>query len=380
MKTIYWQAHNLPRLILLGFCLFILAGLVLVEQIKEIKPQAYYQEKLAATVLTQKSFAAIKKIRTANGFPITKSLDPQGFGLIGKQFSSITSDASQLENKVSTINPNISAVFVHWLKELDLRPGDIVAVNMTGSFPALDIAMLSAITILELKPLLVFSAASSQFGANIPYFSWTDMYYALSKQKIFTYPVLGISIGGKHDRGYGMPDNGVAVLKKTIAQYNYPLIDSVDTIDAVNKRMDIYHQYSEGQLIAAFINVGGNMASIGLKQINKNDPVPRTGKIHSIDTGVVDKLPINLVNTDSVAVRFLKEGIPVINVHNISKHLIAQYHFPKNPQAPIEMGTGEVFYNLEYMTWLAILVLLVDIAAFIIITIYSKKYVIRYKQ
>lgn len=382
MKTIYWKPHNLPKAILVGFCLFIITGLLFVEHFKRLTYQPYYKEKLAATKLTAKAFKAIRDARLNQSISILKSLDPQLSGLIGRQITAITSDSSQLSAKQTTINPNTAALFIDWLKAAKLKKGDFVAVNMTGSFPALDIAMLSAIKTLELKPVITYSAAASQFGANIPYFSWLDMYHILSTEKLFTYPVRGVSLGGRRDKAYEMSPYGVKVLKETIRRYHYPFIDSQGTIDGIDKRMAIYDVKDDPtNQIAAFINVGGNMASIGLKKVDPNRRMfSSTGGRHSIVTGIVDKMPIYLANTDSVAVRYLKRGVPVINVHNITAVLVDKYKYPYKPIHPVPIGTGSMFYEKEYNTWLAMLVLGVDITVFILIALLSRKYMLRYKS
>ena len=96
-------------------------------------------------------------------------------GLIGLSMSEITTDSGNLYSKRSSVNPNMAAIFVAWLSELNLKKGDVIALQETGSYPALDIAMLSAIKILELKPLIIFSVGASQFGANRPNFTWLDI-------------------------------------------------------------------------------------------------------------------------------------------------------------------------------------------------------------
>ena len=380
MKKLYWQPHNLPRTIIVCFCLFMLAGLWIVEHYKIIKYQAYFKEKLHAAHWTAKAFRTVRQGRLHRQIAINRSLDPQRSGLIGKEFSLITSDSGDLAVKQSTINPNIAALFIDWLKQLGAKPGDAVAVNMTGSFPALDIAMLAAFKTLSIKPLITFSASASQYGANIPGYSWVDMYHELTRKKLFDFPVLGVSIGGGRDRGYGMDALGVNALTEVIHKYGYNFLDSSGTIDGIDKRMALYVQAADGKPILAFVNVGGNMASIGLKQLGHHTRLSSHKSIRSLKTGVVDKLPIYLINTDSVAVRFLEKGVPVINVHNISRALLGKYKFPPQPTRPVVVGSGQMFYAKEYSTWLAGFMLLLDIGVFAGIAVYSKKYLIRYKQ
>lgn len=378
MKKMYWHAHNLPRIIMVAFCVFVLLGLFLVEHFKQNRPQPYYQQKLQAASYTYTAFSTVKQLRNAAGIAINPATDPQGSGLIGKQLTDITSDSGNLTVKQTTVNPNIAALFVLWLHQAGVQKGDVVAAGMTGSFPALDLAMLNAIRAIGAKPLLVLSAAASQYGANIPGFSIGDIYHGLLTKNVMPYPVLGMSLGGKEDRAYGMSKKGQQILLDTIKKYHYPFLDSKGTLDGINKRMAIYNKHADGKPIAAYINVGGGMASIGLKRIPGHKQ-PK-GKLHSLKTGVITRLPIELVGTDSVAVRFLKQGVPVVNVHNVGKVLVEQYGFPRAPRVEPFLGEGGLFNHKEYNTWLAIAVLVLDVIVFIIIAVLSKKYVIRYKR
>ena len=378
MKKMYWHPHNLPRIIMVIFCIFVLAGLATVELYKKDQPQPFFKEKFAASSLASNAFMVIQNLRTHKKIPFSNTLDPQGSGLIGEQLTSISTDSGDLRVKQTTINSNIAALFISWFKKLKLKEGDTVAVGMTGSFPALDISMLSAIHALNLNPLLIFSGGASQYGANIPRLSWIDMYGELKSQQIFPYPVLGASIGGKQDRGFHMDPKGIKTIKAAIKKNHIHFIKSKNTLDAIAQRMALYKQASQNNPIRAYINVGGGMASIGMKKA-KDTNSSHEIKPHTLETGVINKLPISLMTRDSVAIRFLKKGIPVVNVHNVGKILTQQYGFPPAPKYAPFIGESSLFRHKEYRTWLAGLFLGLDILVFIIITLISRKYMIRYK-
>ena len=379
MKKIYWQQHNLPRIIMVIFCLFVLVGLGVVEHYKEDKPQPYFKEKYAASALSSKAFHVVKELRKERKIPFSKTLDPQFSGLIGEPMTSITSDSGDLTVKQTTINSNIAALFVAWLKQVGLKSGDVVAIGMTGSFPALDISMLSAIHALQLKPLLIFSGAASQYGANIPKLTWLDMFYTLKDQGVFPYDVLAASIGGKQDRGFHMGKKGVAVLKKDIQKNNAPFLEVKNTRDSINQRMALYKAQAGESPVRAYINVGGGMASIGLKEVGPDENKDEI-KPHSLETGVITKLPIALMNRDSVAIRYLKAGVPVVNVHNVGNVIIHKYGFPVAPAYAPFVGSGSLFHHKEYRTWLTGLCLALSVLLFLGVVMISKKYMIRYKS
>ncbi|MDE4957432.1 poly-gamma-glutamate system protein, partial [Francisella tularensis subsp. holarctica] len=79
-------------------------------------------------------------------------------GLIGLSMTEITTVSGDLYSKRSSVNPNMSSIFVEWLSEINLKEGDTVSVLGYGSLTSLYIAILSAIMTLKIKPLILFSA------------------------------------------------------------------------------------------------------------------------------------------------------------------------------------------------------------------------------
>jgi poly-gamma-glutamate system protein len=380
MKKIYWKAHNLPRYFILSLSAVALLGMTLVEMNKKFVPQKYYKEKIAAAELAHQAFSEIRLMRQRLGIPINLGDDPQQSGLIGKQLTDITTDQGVLVSKQTSVNPNIAAIFVDWLKQFNLKKGDLVAVGATGSFPALDISMLAAIKTLGLKPLIIYSVGASQYGANIPGFTWLDMEERLKQARLFDYEPLAVSLGGSRDVARGMAPEGQAILMSAITRYHFNYLDPQGTIDSINKRLELYKKAAGNQPIKAYINIGGNMASIGLKRApNALNKTPAAfNQPHSLRTGPVRSMPIELVNTDSVAVRFLKEGIPVINIRNIAQKLRDEYNLPRNPKFSPTIGTGAIFAHKIYNRWLASLALSTTLAVLVVMAMVSRKYRIRF--
>ncbi|MBV53769.1 MAG: hypothetical protein CL816_06925 [Coxiellaceae bacterium] len=376
MKKIYWHTHNLPRIYILTLCLFTIVGMVIVEHFKQFVPVEYYHLKIDSAHTARDAFKAAKALREQKNIPINEKNDPQKSGLIGDRFTDITSDSGDLITKQTTVNPNIVAIFINWLEQLNLKAGDTVAVGATGSFPALDISMLAAIKAMKLNPLIIYSGAASQFGANIPKFTILDIQHDLHTRKILNYTPIAASIGGGEDRGTNITEKGRTILQKTIEDYGYPLIEPTGTTDSINQRITLYNEASQDQPIKAYINIGGGMASIGLKQLNEKT-IKETARPPSLPTGVLTSMPIIYANTDSVAVRFLKKGIPVVNVHNIGKKLRDQYKLPVNAQySPI--GWGPLFFHETYNKFLTAVILGIIIIVIVTMAIVSRKYRIRY--
>lgn len=381
MKKTYWHAHNLPRIFIITLCLFSLIGMYVVEHFRTFVPQNDYVEKVAAAELAKQAFDVIKAKRKQLGIPVYSSDDPQQSGLIGYRLTSMTTDQGNLSAKQTSINPNIAAIFVDWLKQLNLKQGDVVAFAATGSFPALNISMLAAIKTLGLKPLMIYSLGSSQYGANILAFNWLRMANELVAKGIFNYEPIGISLGGVHDSAIGISEPIVQAMKADIAKTHIYFIQPKNTEDSIEQRMNLYEQNRNNQPIKAYINMGGGVASIGLKNLKSQDKIIKVSKrlaYHSLPLGVITSLPIALANTDSAATRFLKRGVPVINLHDVGEGLRAQYQLPRLPAFSPVIGWGPIFFHEEYNITLTIFVLLFIVFFLCVLAMLSRKYLIRY--
>ncbi|AFJ44007.1 poly-gamma-glutamate system protein [Francisella orientalis] len=399
MKTMYWHRKFLSRYIILFLSAFMIISLYIVEKNLVVETKGYTQ-KLQAAELTEEAFDLTQRYFMSKGYLCKSMGDVSCTGLIGLSMTEITTDSGDLYAKRSSVNPNMAAIFVQWLSQLNLKEGDTVAVQETGSYPALDIAMLSAIKTLKLKPLIIFSAGASQFGANRPGFTWPDIYKNLVEKGIFDFDVLGITLGGSHDNGYGMTPGAILKLNDAIKRNNFKVInipykDSTNT--SVVKRLEMYKESAGDDSIKAYINVGGNMASIGLKQpkvkveeADKKSKVDKKAtnlasndqvlKIHSFPTGVTAKLPPEYSSVNSVAVNFLKEGIPVVNVRDINSSIIKTYGMAYNPTTVVPPGQGVVFSQKKYNTALAAALLIIDIALIVFMAFISRKYLISFKS
>lgn len=361
MKKMYWKAYNFRPVIMLMMAIISLYCLYLVETHKHLVPQEHYSLKLKAAELSQKAMVAIKQERLRRGIKINKKFDTAQSGLIGWKQSSITSDQGVLRAKKISVDPNLAALIVQWLTDLKLQRGDIVAIGMTGSFPGLDVSTLAAIEVMGLKPLLITSATASNWGANIPSYSWLEMLQVLNKKKIITVKPLASSIGASQDLGKNLEASGLASVLESISKYKVELIREPLISESIEKRLQIFSDASGEEDIKAYINIGGGVASIGKHFAKPNLSKEQKEKIITshLRTGPNIELPVTLANTNSVAIRYLKLGIPVINIKNISKIALDYNLSPWSPSMSI--GIGSLFFHEKYNIGLAILGLFIII-------------------
>ncbi|MCB9654257.1 MAG: poly-gamma-glutamate system protein [Deltaproteobacteria bacterium] len=340
MKKMYWRPRRVSRTALSLISIASVGGYIGVERFSPREQEPYYQEKLAASQLTNDAFKAIRAERLRLGIAINPEADPAQSGMIGALVTPVTTNAGSLIAKQTSVNPNFAAVVVSYLREIGLGEGDLVGIGYSGSFPALNVAVLAAVETLKLRPIIIASASSSQWGANEPNFLWIDMEKLLFDKKIFHHRAIAASVGGIEDKGLGMSKRGQRIIEDRILAQDMRLINPIDFDDSIEQRMRIYRQEAGADPIRAYINVGGGSTSVGRK-IGKKMFTP----------GVNLKTPTASYPIDSVMGRFVREGVPVIHLSYVQK-LAQHYAFPTPPLVMPNVGEGHVFYRNRVNFWL----------------------------
>ncbi|MGB9720976.1 MAG: poly-gamma-glutamate system protein [bacterium] len=323
----------------------------------------YYQEKLESTRLTKVFFEKIKQERLKRGFTIDLINDPNQTGLIGLEHSPITSEPGDLNAKLTTTNPNISAVIIELFKKCHLNDGDIVAISFSGSFPGLNLAVLSAIQTLNLKPIIITSVSSSMWGANIPEFTYLDMENIIYQNGILKFRSVAGSIGGIDDIGRGLSPEGRKMIESAIKRNDIQELKSKDLEEAIEKRLNTYYEIAGDEKIACFINIGGGATALAG---------------YEMPTGILD--PLKYSFHQGLAGRFLRNGVKVININNIN-HLARRYELPIAPIPIPEIGEGKLYYEDRYSVVLStIFLVILSIIIFVVLRIDLDYYIRRHKN
>jgi poly-gamma-glutamate system protein len=340
------------NIVLSVLSLLALLALIAVENGKIDVKQKWYDEKLEAARLAQTAADCLKNYRLENGVFIDAINDPNQTALIGQEYTLVTTDRGYIDAKLSSTNPNFAALIVQFLKEAGVEEKDNVAVALTGSFPGLNVAVMAAIETLKLKPIIITSVGSSNFGANDPYFTWLDMENVLYESNVFRHKSVAASIGGGFDEGRGLSPQGRDLIIQAIERNKIDFIREKHLEKSITRRMEIYEEQSKGQPIKAFINVGGGIASLG-----------NTVNGQLIPPGLNENLPVRNFPVRGVIIEMGKAEIPVIHIMNI-KQLLAKYGLPYSPVPMPEPGEGGIFVHREYnliITAIATLFLIVII-------------------
>ena len=144
-----------PRGTLVGLAVVSLAAFALAERSQTQVHTANYRLKVQAVETMIRAERALYAAREAAGLPIDQANDPSSSGIIGPEFSLITTDRGAHAAKLLAADPNFAAAVLEMLRRAGLRRGDVLAVGVTGSLPGLNLAVYSACRTLELKPIII---------------------------------------------------------------------------------------------------------------------------------------------------------------------------------------------------------------------------------
>lgn len=346
MRKVLWRPTKITWQIHVIIALLALIGISAVEYFRVDKKQPYYKEKITAAKKMRSAMNAVRDYKIKNIGPLSMKYDPQQSGLIGLRDSVITSSKGIYEAKLTTINANWAAVLVYMYDRLNLKKGDLIAVSFSGSFPALNIAVLAAADTLGLKVLGISSLSASNWGANILDFNWLHMEELLYKKKIFTYRSLAYSLGGRNDRASKIQSKYRQLLRRQVSDSGIKLIDIENFRDNLDMRMEIYQTNAGDKSIAAYINVGGGIVSVGSEQAKK-----------MYRPGINKSFRRKVLETDSLMSRFARSGLPLIHLSNV-RRIAERYGLPIAPYRRASIGQGKLYIQSDYDRELAVLVLL----------------------
>lgn len=333
MKRVYWRPNRISKGVLFLLGLAAVTGTLAIEWIPFQSNATHTSQKKTAAELALRGMHVIRDARIERGHEFDPRFDPANSGMIGEAMSAVTSLPSHLEAKQTSVNPNYAAAVVDMLIDAGVQPGDVVAVGCTGSFPAFNTCVCAALESLGVTPLVIHSAASSQFGANCPDMMWLDMETALYSAGLISFRSAAATLGGFGDRARGMSQESQALLREAIARNGISLLEVSTLRESIDTRMRLYNDLAGGGQIAAYINVGGGAASIHGHQGQDE-----------FGAGLSEESSDNQPDIDCVTSRYAAQGVPVIHLGN-ALHLARKYGMPVAPKQMPQVGTGDVYTN-----------------------------------
>lgn len=316
-----------------------------IEASKKVQKDPKLEYKVASARRAQEAFDVIKRERSRMGIGINRKDDPNETGMIGAEYTDLTSSLGSLSAKRTSTNPNFAGVIVEMLFKAGVKVGDPVAVSFSGSFPALNVAVLSAVCVLELEPVIISSLGASMYGANHPQLTWLDMERVLREKGVFPYASEAASLGGVLETQGGIDGLGIHMGLDAIRRSGVTYIreEGLRTLkDDVERRLAIFDQALSGKDPAVFINVGGNLVSLG--------SCPES---YALSTGFIGRVPISDHPERGVIFRMSERGVPVIHLLNI-KSIAVRYGLPMDPVPLPAVPSGRVMKPQKYSLGIAL--------------------------
>ena len=284
-------------------------------------PAARHDAKLQASALMARSLASIKALRLEKGLSIDRALDPNETGIIGEEFTPLTTSLGDAAAKRTAANPAFAGVVAGYYERAGLGPGDVVAIGGSGSFPAFVLASLCAARALDLRPVLIYSVGSSMYGANIPGFTFVDMLARLRSDGLLPYSIEAVAPGGERDTGRGVlfDEEGTTLIDEAWRS-GLPLVEGATLADRIRRRLQIYDTAAAGRRVRCFVNVGGATANYGDSEASL-----------AVPNGLVLKVP-TLPSSPSrgLLFEFAVRGVPVVHLLYV-KGLARENGLPFDP-------------------------------------------------
>lgn len=297
---------SLKYLIFVFALLWSIIGLALFfEEQPILIPKTYSEKEIQ---LFNKMLSAMDILRTfyeKNGIEINSQNDPNFTGFIGEELTDITTTIGTLTSKRTSTNPEWVVWFYRMLNNLSIKPNDYIAVNLSGSFPALNLAAIIAIEAKEAIPVIISSIGSSTWGANRTIFAWLDMETLFFENGIIKNRTETASLGGDFDKGPILLTDGREIALKIISRNKIKQLNPKNLEESIKKRIELFEKNNKPKLL---INIGGNHPALGA--------CPHGA---SLPNGLLYK-KINCNHPKKgIIIRFLEKRIPVMHILNITK-------------------------------------------------------------
>lgn len=340
---------------LVGLACLAIVAYAVAERSRTPVHAAAYRMKLRAVRLMEDAEEAIGAAKRERGVATDPRNDETASGVVGPEFTLITTDRGVQASKSLAAHPNFAAAVTQMMLEARVREGDVVAVGMTGSLPGMNLAVLSACRAIGAEPVLITSAGSSMFGATDPEMTWLDMEAVAVAKGLWPYRSIAASMGGGGDVGRGLSPAGRQMLVDAIERNGVRLLDPPSVLAGVKERVALYDSVAaaRGRRIALYVNVGGGVASLGGAQ---NGRLIRPGLSRRLSTRNYPNRGVINVMAD--------RGIPIIHLLQVEK-LAREFDITDAASGPEKPGEGMLFIRFRYNLWVvgaaALLVLLANL-------------------
>jgi len=330
------------------------AGFALTQAARVSAPYPLRDVQLRAALRMEEAERVLGEALAADGIPTETELDPNRTGLIGPEWTPLTTTLGSLEAKRSVLNPNFAALMVRYFHEAGLKAGDVVAIGASGSFPGLMIATLCAAKEMDLQALTIASFGASMYGATRPDFAIAKMMRILAEAGVLPDSLIAVSPGSDLDYG-GNPlfeDSRDLIAGLAVeAGVEFIAFDPPDLEASIARRLRLYEERAGGKSIGCFVNIGGASPNSGTSAYTLDFP-----------QGLVTDPPrIPASATRGLVYEYASRGVPVVNLLNV-RLLADKNGLPYDPVPLPRAGEGAVYRDLRYGKPLIVLTLAASVS------------------
>lgn len=318
---------------------------------------SYFQEKsyfdtlFDAAMRMERVEAYLKNRVIEKGFEITLE-DINATGLVGPDFTELTSTPGDEREKRSTLNPYSASVVASMLLDAGIKKGDTIAIGASGSYPGFLISALSASSSLGLDTKLILSLGSSMYGATRVEYNIFDIARDARESGEIDYDLLALSRGYKDDRGGSVLENilyegteelSLEICKREADLLGVTLINEPTLQDSIDKRLELFGD------VKLFVNVGGAPVNIGDGTFSFSVPVGLVMNYESVPQG----------EGRGMVYEYLDRGVPIINLLD-SKGFSEKYgvEFDASPLPSVERITPDTSFFVAGIFLLSLAVII----------------------
>jgi poly-gamma-glutamate system protein len=325
------QARLRPRWLALAAAVSIALWLVLEQALQRpIHPQ--FAEMLMAARSMQAASRVLWMEKDARGLTPSAQADPNRTGMIGQEYTPITTTIGELPAKRTATNPDFAAALVRQIASLALARGTPVVIVVSGSFVGGDIAAITATETLGLRPIVIASLSASMWGANEPEFNLTDMLATLREHNVIRTRAVAAVLGGGGAIGGSMDADGVATLRRSAALDGVPIVEARPVAAVIESLLVRINVATGDARPGAVINVGGALIGLGSCRESHEWPPGLTRKSLPCSDG-----------TPGLAMRLAADGLPVLHIINM-RRLALEWGLPFDPTPlPIPGNNGAIY-------------------------------------
>ena len=243
----------------------------------------------------------IQQWRIEQGGTVKQTEDPWGCGLIGLEWSEISTTLGDVSSKRTACHPAWAIQFTRWFKEQGLGTGDGIAIYSSASFPGLLLSAIAAAEAIQLDTLLIVSLSASSWGANDPATPWPLLADEWRRAGFISTRSDYYTLGGASELGNDLSPSGLETLRAAAQSAGVEILTTDDLQSMVKLKSDLLLQRQTRLLL----NIGGSHANLG------DDP-----DVLKLDPGLTSPVASSDAGNGVIAVA-LDQDIPVIHMLNL---------------------------------------------------------------